>query len=63
MLTHEKYIHVFLRVHKHEQAHTQTHTHKPAHSKGRGINLVDFLRSVCGRRHASGASSLNFQRR
>lgn len=26
MLTHEKYIHVFLRVHKHEQAPTQTHT-------------------------------------
>lgn len=43
--------------------HIHRHTHKPAHSKGRGINLVDFLRSVCGLRHASGASSLNFQRR
>lgn len=43
--------------------HPRRHTHKPAHSKGRGINLVDFLRSVCGLRHASGPSSLNFQRR
>ena len=51
MFTQEKYIHVFLLAIKHEQAHTQTQTRT---QQGRGINLADFLRSVCGLRHTSG---------